>query len=342
MLRQSIEIARENGIDSAERYLADYWNEPNIDFLLTRARILPRFTEREKYFRFASEDYVAGRFYASIPLALMMIDGLVNDIQEKGFFSEKSDFAVWDSLAGHSSGLESIKNIMNVSRKKTNVNAIKVPYRNGILHGRELSYDNKIVASKCWGVLQAILDWYIGKQSEDERRLKYGADSRQSISAVYRQIIENGTNRSALQRWAPRVLHVEIDFPKSGLSTQYRIGSPERCVADIMNNITKKNFGALCEFIKLGEVEQLSRSAGRIREIFKHVEIVRWEIFEIVDNAPALSKIFVKLYGRREGTLFEKEIQIIVLFYSLKGEFAVHGVQEGTWKIRENELYSFQ
>jgi len=41
---------------------------------------------------YALEEYENGRYYACVPLLLMIIDGIVNDIsKETGFFAEKTD-----------------------------------------------------------------------------------------------------------------------------------------------------------------------------------------------------------------------------------------------------------
>ena len=41
-----------------------------------------------------------------------------------------------------------------------------MPYRNGILHGRDLNYGNKFVAGKCIVMLLAISEWIKNKKKE--------------------------------------------------------------------------------------------------------------------------------------------------------------------------------
>lgn len=50
---------------------------------------------------------------------------------------------------------------------------IYFPYRNGILHGRDLAYGNEIVSSKCIVMLFAIRDWIVNKNNEITRKQKY-------------------------------------------------------------------------------------------------------------------------------------------------------------------------
>lgn len=56
---------------------------------------------------------------------------------------------VSDSIAAHETGLKALARIMGRGRNRTNEEIISVPYRNGILHGRDLAFDNKVVAAKC-------------------------------------------------------------------------------------------------------------------------------------------------------------------------------------------------
>lgn len=92
-----------------------------------------------------------GRYHACVPLLLSLLDGVVDDTSGRvGFFAKGSDLVVRDSIAAHETGLTVLAEIMTKTRRKTNENPCSIPYRNGILHGKELAFDNKIVAAKCW------------------------------------------------------------------------------------------------------------------------------------------------------------------------------------------------
>ena len=54
----------------------------------------PRYDLAEK----AKEDYLAGRYHACVPVVLTIIDGIVNDIEQKGFFAQGVDLTAWDSI----------------------------------------------------------------------------------------------------------------------------------------------------------------------------------------------------------------------------------------------------
>lgn len=65
-----------------------------------------------------------------------------------GVFAQPADLTAWDCIAVHETGLQFLPSLMTKGRNKTNEDSIHIPYRYGILHGRELAFDNKLVAVK--------------------------------------------------------------------------------------------------------------------------------------------------------------------------------------------------
>ena len=147
-----------SGIEAAEQVLINYytddvskivhWIKNSSDAFFVRNNLIDRFFE----------DHFAGRYYASVPLALIIVDGAVNDFtKSKGFFAEGTSVDAWDCLVGCSDGLSKLKGIFNQNRTKTNTERITLPYRNGILHGRDLNYANEYVSCKCVALMLALL-----------------------------------------------------------------------------------------------------------------------------------------------------------------------------------------
>lgn len=46
-----------------------------------------------------------------------------------------------------------------------------MPYRNGILHGRDLNYANEYVSCKLLALMFAVADWMKMKNSEEQRKI---------------------------------------------------------------------------------------------------------------------------------------------------------------------------
>lgn len=170
VMKKAISVYESLGFQAAEDFLAESYDEECLKWGILRFNGNREFRRRIRLAELAKADYLAGRYHACIPLLLSMLDGLVNDVSKHvGFFAESADMTAWDCIAAHESGLQFLSSLMTKGRNKTNEDPISIPYRHGILHGRELAFDNKTVAAKCWATLFAARDWAVavseGKKS---------------------------------------------------------------------------------------------------------------------------------------------------------------------------------
>ncbi|MED4851724.1 hypothetical protein P9386_07830 [Caldifermentibacillus hisashii] len=160
LMERCVKLAEQGKPKEAEDALIEYFTDrEQVKYLATRLIALKEFRPRRTLFLYALEDHFSGRFHASIPVFLMMIDGFVNDFEHIGFFSENVELSVWDTIAAHDSGLGTIAKIFGKSRKKTTEEDLTLPFRNGILHGRDLGYANVEVSSKALSTLLALRNW---------------------------------------------------------------------------------------------------------------------------------------------------------------------------------------
>ncbi|OCL87809.1 hypothetical protein AAX26_00902 [Aliarcobacter thereius] len=124
------------------------------------------FIDRDHLIKNALKDFLSQNYNSCIVLLLTIIDGITQDIDKKyGFFfegiNEKLELKNVDNINENS--LQKVHELLYKSRNNTNHLEITIPFRNGILHGRDLNYGNKIVASKCWNILFALM--YLGKNN---------------------------------------------------------------------------------------------------------------------------------------------------------------------------------
>ena len=159
--KRAIEIAEKDGTEIADAFLADYFSPAWVQNHIVQLEFILGFHERFALANKALTDYKEGRFYASTLVILSLIDGWVNTLniagfQRLGFFSKEVQLTAWDSIAAHPKGLMKLKETFSQPRKRTRVEEIHIPFRNGLFHGMDLGYDNKYVAAKSWAALFAV------------------------------------------------------------------------------------------------------------------------------------------------------------------------------------------
>lgn len=151
----------EGEMDTAEQMLIDDYSEETIRWKLKLFGSVKAFRPRVQLARKALKDYADERYHACVPVVLALADGLVNELHEthRGLFAEGTDLTAWDSVAAHSQGLAVLVRLLSKHRGKTTTEPLTLPYRNGIMHGTDLGYDNKMVAAKTWALLFTVRDW---------------------------------------------------------------------------------------------------------------------------------------------------------------------------------------
>lgn len=216
LMKEVIKLAEDNKRDDGEHLLLEYYaDDDRIKYLLTRLKNRTGFSKRYELLRKAYEDYKSGRFHSCIPVFLMIIDGVVDEVTKsnKGFFASDFNPNLWNSIVGHESGLAKIAKIYAKTRKKVNTEPITLPYRNGILHGKDINYDNDLVATKCLATIFAVGDWV--EQYESGKHIKPESPKPQSILQQLKEFIEsliafqkqhdeNEKNKDEIEKWQPR------------------------------------------------------------------------------------------------------------------------------------------
>jgi hypothetical protein len=159
--RTAIIKAEEGDNDGAEEILVSYYNAETVEIHLRRMIAVQAFRPRVRLAEKALIDYREERYHACIPIVIMLLDGMVNEVNQrrglkKGFHAQDVNLEAWDSIAGHSTGLAKLRDVICASRETTKTEIITVPYRHGIMHGMDLGYDTKLVAAKAWAALFAV------------------------------------------------------------------------------------------------------------------------------------------------------------------------------------------
>lgn len=174
VMRKAVELADAGDLDAGEHILIENLDRATVHFGLMRVRRLEPFRLRERLLMLAVEDHLAGRFHASVPVLLAQMDGIIRDLTGQALYEHQTkklkQLIVSDSIAGHSeSVVELVATILATIRMRTTTDPLTLPYRHGILHGRDLGYDNELVSAKCLRLLLALCSL---ASKLDSKRLK--------------------------------------------------------------------------------------------------------------------------------------------------------------------------
>lgn len=331
---RSLTIAKESGVQAAEEFLADTYTEDALRFGILRCNGHPDFRKRVRLLELAKEDYLADRYHACIPLLLALIDGLANDVSKHiGFFAEGANLTAWDSIAAHETGLTALAKIMGLGRNKTNEEKITVPYRNGILHGRELAFDNKIAAAKCWATLFALRDWAAALASgKGERKPK----DEVSWSQVFHQIAETEQMKRSLEKWEPRTTADLAHIPCTGPAAVLPERTPEKFVAEFLDNWCNRRYGLMADALLDFSNKPKGAKAGDAKRDFGNHQLVAYQIVTVTDEAAAVSEVDVVLTVGNEQSEKIVPVNIRVTYVNASNEPAIRGHQAGYWRIIQN------
>ena len=325
------------GLGAGEDVLLEYYTKQasnDIRWLKVKSQT---FVSRYDLIQKAFEDHVAARYYASIPLFLLIIDGSINDYtQSKGFFAEGTDLTAWDCLVGCSNGLIKLKDIFNKGRNKTNNDEIRLPYRNGILHGRDLNYGNKYVSCKCVALMFALADWMQMKDSETRRKEKYDIEMNpppilQSIQKLKK--IQNVQHE--ISKWNARTVIVGETISASGNIDDYVDFPYILPLIKAFLAWERKNYGELSILLKnlFTHEKSAKKRAGECRSLFQSKDFISFKLKEIEERACSLSRVLVQVDWNFGDKRMSKTLEFGCVYQSENGEVALPWRDNGMWII---------
>lgn len=350
LMLECIELAKNDEIKAAEERLSNYYTSENLRWLSSQLKGTPEFFKRYELIRLACDDTIEKRFHSSIPLVLMIIDGGVNDIDKsKGFFTETTNLTAWDSIAAHSSGLSKLRDILNKGRNRTNTEEIFLPYRNGILHGRDILYANKYVSAKCWMTLIAINDWAkaLKKNKKNPPKEPKEPSFKESLNELKNTIADYDKHqkkmketRAHLDAWKKRTIVIDKDIPSNSGLDEYQNNTPEKDAVKFLINWKNKNYGGIARQINYFKKEvNIGQEAGRVRKAFDKKNLKEYKIISIEDCAPAITELMINVKFEFEQKDFETEIKLRMIYQNENGENLVFGQEGGEWKFIDSFFF---
>lgn len=337
--KNAVEKAELESVESAEELLISHYDPETVRFNLNRMKTVDAFRPRIDLAYKALSDYEEGRYHACVPVVLAIMDGLVQDTYKeahgygRNWSTKKAQLEAWNSLAGHSKGLERLQELHLESRFKTVTEEIEIPYRNGIIHGMDLGYDNEAVAAKTWAALFALREWAM-KAEQDE--LTAPDKSQPTLWETLQETYESWKiaeeTKRQIEEWEPRSVVVGDDVPADGKPEDYKEDTPERALVEFLSYWQENNFGYMAQSLiqpKTGNCE----NPGDLREEFEGWNLKSHRILDIDDVGAARTDITVALtleiFGRQE----QGEARATLIRLDEQGNSAIRDVDDGTWTI---------
>lgn len=332
LAKSAIAKVEAGDIDGAEADLVNHYDGETVQWQLLTMMGIEAFRPRMSLAEKALIDYQEQRYHACVPVVLVLVDGLVNELHKKrrGFFSENVDLQAWDSIAAHEKGLNALARIFQKGRYKTTTEQIRMPYRNGILHGMDLGYDNKMVAAKSWAALFAVRDW--AARAEGGLIEAPPPKPEKSWSDLFRQIRETEEDKKRLEAWSPRQVALGEDIPNTGEPAMFAVGSPERTVVEFLCYWKARNYGRMAEY--LPDVSgPISKVAGEVREIYRSTPLDKFEIEQITEKGPVITIVQVRLLYCRNDDSVDGVVDFRLFSQDGKGRPAVSGKPGAVWRL---------
>lgn len=336
MIKKANEIYEKYGIEEAEKYIINYYtNEVKnvVNWLYYSSK---EFKVRRNLIEEALTKHFNKDYSSAVLLFLTIIDGIINDYtKDKGFFTENVNLDCWDCLVGCSNGLKKLKEIYNKSRKKTNTEAIYFPYRNGILHGRDLNYGNEFVSSKCIVMSFAIKDWISNKKTEKIRIEKYEKEiNLPPFEETIEKYMQLQKDKEIISSWKPINIKVGKDVPISGSKEKYQDYEYVYTFVEMIQYWKEKNYGRLAEKLDKMFYYETNKSLRpkECRKLFENNILNEFKILKIEDKAICMKNIEIMVDIQKKEKSIRGNMRFGII-YEGENICALPQNENGNWNI---------
>lgn len=341
-MKKANKLFKDNGIEKAEEFIADYYIENSKrakKFIQYQSN---EFRKRANIINEAFEAYENERYCSAVTLFLTIADGIINDFtKNKGFFTEGVDLDCWDCLVECDKGLKKIKNIYNAPRKKTNEEIIKMPYRNGILHGRDLNYGNKFVSGKCIVMLLAISEWIKNKITEDERKEQYIKEANPpALRETLKKLQETEETKEIINNWKSGEIVVGKDIPITGNKKDYTQYDFIYKFVETLEIWKSKNYGELAKRFEIifNYEDRVGYKPKRCRELFEKNILLEFKLINITDQSICMKVIELEVKLQKGNKIVKDIMKIGMVYEGEKDVVAIPNKNNGEWKIYPRDI----
>ena len=328
--RAALVAHREGRSDDAENLLAADYLGDRLDFVVMSLCYAKAFRLRRAQLDEAKALTREGRFLAAAPLLLIVADGVVTDLFGKSIFAEGTDLNELNSLAGHPEGLPRLIRKMCETRRKTNNTHLTFPYRNGILHGRDLGYGNRLITAKCWSLLSNIADVIKAREEGQTRKPEPKPSFREALA----RSVEVQKQKQRIDDWVARpVMHKRICISAETRSSMHD-DEPEAAMVEFLLAWKAGNYGRMSQTTLNFAKTSVNQRAGQIRSLMDGLKLISATITRVADKAPARAEVTVDLTVNVDSRERSDSFVFTTVCVGEEDGPAVRGDKRAHWRIQ--------
>lgn len=301
---QAVAAYDHDGMEEAERVILSYYSPDKVREHRPLLRRSSAGQCRVELIDLAYDDFGEARYHAVVLNLVTIIDGIVNDTIGRGFHSDTTILDCWGSVTNVDGMLEQIRDIYCTARNKTRTDPIDMPYRHGILHGRDLGYANNVVAAKCWCFLFAVADWAVNKETENERKARREPESvAEAIEQAERIRREYGPSLEASASFKENYADASYIACINEDPSKTEFHSPEKRLVEFLEYWKSRNYGKMAAYF----CKSVSKTPGVVRREYDDKGLSSYSIIDIYNRGSGLSNVGVRLLyqsGEEEYSTF--------------------------------------
>jgi hypothetical protein len=323
-------LQRNTGVEDAERQFIALYNDPEfLRFAIMRCNGFEALRKRRHLIEKARDDYFAGRYYSCIYLLLSIADGFVNEFERehRGLHTRSGEeLSAWDSPISHHKGIGSVQRVIFKQISVTITEPVVELYRNGIMHGTVLDFDNITVATKAWNLLLAVMDWATAKTKAETPK-----PPEKSLEESINQHLETQRDMALLDTWVPYVLHNgEAGFEDD---------SAFIACTDYLEAWKTKNYGRMRDHISHRVVSSNGNAMPKlVRDNYELYILEDFDVVALNHTTAAACEIDVKI------KVAGKEAQAATVrwvYEGKDGEITMVAKGKGEWKLVNWGIFYF-
>ena len=114
--------------------------------------------------------------------------------------------------------------------------------------------------------------------------------------------------------------------------------SPERAVADFVENWSKKRYGKMAEALLDFVGAPLGKKAGQVKRDFGHINLSSYEIKAVEDKAASVSHVRTRLEFSAHDESRIEELWVRAIYEDHENNLLIRGEKGGSWKIVQNSF----